>query len=408
MLHSLKIKNFSSFREEQELSLLGTKSTQGDRRFMTTPSDKNVARVAMIYGANASGKSNLLRALGFVSWFILNSWDELKTAEEISFDPFLFTDNAEEPTSFEIVSEDKNGIVYTYNLTLTTKEIVYESLRMREKEDKRRHLVFIRNKEEYKIFSRAKFSMRDIPQKSLRSNASFVSAIRQTTIDSFDGFISTILNLANIDSNVSFLFKDLQKVLKILQSNEKAKQFVEKQISNFDMGISGLEIMEKDISDALGKEFLKALHGTESQKVTLYEADILHRINNKEHRLQISKESNGTQKVIIFLTDIFLILTHGGVLLYDEIESALHPLLVESLLEFFYDEDINSRGAQLICTSHCPDSMNSLHKQQIFFTEKNEQLESSVFRLSDVAGVRNDDNIMQKYLSGTYGGVPNL
>ena len=139
-----------------------------------------------------------------------------------------------------------------------------------------------------------------------------------------------------------------------------------------------------------------------------YDVYVHHSVGGQDFKLTLYQESKGTQKLLPLLTKILSHSEYWGILIYDEIEFSLHPLLLQSLLELFYEEETNPHGAQLICTCHSTDCMNFLHKRQVFLTEKNEEQESSLVRLSDMAGVRNDDNIMQKYLSGTYGGVPKL
>lgn len=412
MLHTLKIKNFSSFREEQEFSLLGTKSTHNDRRFMMTPSGKNVTRVAMIYGANASGKSNFLRALGFVSWFITSSWKALDQGEEIPFSPFLFTKKNHEPTEFEIHSEDQKGTCYIYYLKLTTKKVIQESLRIRKKEDSRTSLIFMRNEENYKIYPRAQFLFKDIPQAALRENISFLSSIKKTNISVFKDFFESIQSIVNIDSQFNFIVKNVSANLKALDKNDDSKKFVEEQLKKIDLGISGIEIKKERLPEEIAQKISRFVGSfappPKEDDFNTYEAHVYHNIGGKKYKLKLEQESNGTQKAIPLLTEIFMTLSKGGLFVYDEIEYALHPLLLQFLLELFYDEDSNPHGAQLICSCHATDSMNFLHKSQIFLAEKNDDQESSLIRLSDMIGIRNSDNLMQKYLSGTYGGVPCL
>lgn len=413
MIHSLKVKNFYSFREEQEFSLSGTKSTADDQRFMTTSSGKNVAKVAMIYGANTSGKSNLLKAFSFLFWFLMHSWKFLEQEQEIPFSPFAFTNEPKEPTTFELVTECKDGTSYIYNLELTTNKILYESLRERKKGDVRFSLMFIREEENYKIYPRANFSLKDIPNKALRNNASFVSTIRQTNISSFDDFIQSIFYLVEIDGLNKTEFQDSQSAFKILLNNTIVKDFVEEKLCQIDLGIAGIDVEQKELLDDFTKEYSKLLtpffkYIGEEFPQNRYDVYVHHSVGGQDFKLALYQESKGTQKAIPLLTKIFLTLNTGGILVYDEIEFSLHPLLIQSLLDLFYDEDMNPLGAQLICTCHSTDCMSHLHKRQIFLTEKDENQESSLIRLSDMIGVRNDDNFMQKYLSGAYGGVPCL
>ena len=412
MLHSLKVKNFFSFREEQEFSLSGVASTEDDRRFFNTQSGKNVAKVGMIYGANASGKTNFLKSMAFLTWFLANSWRRLEEKSEIPYDPFIFTKENQGPTEFEIISESLKGVVYRYKLIFTAKKVLHESLRMRNKGDTRAVFLFIRDEEVYKIYPRVDFSLKDVPKTVLRENASFVAAARQMNVTDFDDFFQSVFCVSVIQGSVDSSFMMERNIFKILENNQNGRLFVEKYLKEFDMGISRLEIKKKEVPDVVRKKINELLNSvvkdTNDVDFDIYNARIVHEIGGKEYSLQIEQESNGTQKMIPLLTWIFFTLSCGGILVYDEIEHALHPLLMEPLLDLFYDEEINPHGAQLICSCHATDSMNFLHKRQIYFASKNVNQESLLTRLSDIAGVRNDDNIMQKYLSGVYGGVPSL
>ena len=111
MLHYLKVKNFYSFREEQTFSLVGTQSTRSDDRFMTTSSGAVLAKSALIYGPNASGKTNFLKSFIFLNWFIRHSWQTLAQDAPISYRPFIFTDDI--PSSkFELCTESTKGSRY--------------------------------------------------------------------------------------------------------------------------------------------------------------------------------------------------------------------------------------------------------------------------------------------------------
>ena len=415
MLHSLKIKNFYSFREEQEFSLLGTKSTSDDQRFMTTPSGRNIAKIAMIYGANASGKTNFLKAFSFLSWFIRYSWRNLSQNEHFSFMPFIFTNSLDKKTSFKVVVESENGHIYTYNLELTPVKIYKESLKV-QWEGKGRHLyLFSRTEDSIKTYKATKFSMKKTVETLLRSNASFISTLLQTKVDIFSDCGDAMI----FKSNVQFFGrtqKDVHTCFDILMRHDKIRYYVEDFIKNSDTGISRIEIKEFKVEEEEERKMISLLtknipniplEGAKG-KFSFYEVSTIHTIKNIEYKFSFDLESNGTQQVISFLAEALSILQDGGVFVYDELEHGIHPLLIQRILDLFYDEATNPRRSQLICTCHATDVLNFLHKRQIFLTEKNDDQESSLYRLSDVAGVRNDDNIMQKYLSGTYGGVPYL
>ena len=422
MLHSLKIKNFSSFREEQEFSLLGTKTTHNDQRFMATSSGGNVARVAMIFGANASGKTNFLKALSFLGWFIRHSWRGLSQKQLIPFTPFSFTDTSP-TTHFQTVVESDAGNVYAYSLELTPEKIFQESLKVQRNGKGRFFTLFSRKNDAVKVYPKntskvdttATFSMNKNVQTLLRSNASFISTLLQTETRIFADFISAM----RFASNVQFLGRtqeDVHLCFDILSNDAAIKHHVEEFIQKSDTGIDQITIdkveIDKEEEKNMRSLLLKTIAHMPSEDMrgefSLYQVSTIHRVNGKDYPFSFELESNGTQQLVFFLAKALLVLRQGGIFVYDELEHGIHPLLLQRLLDLFYNEETNPGKSQLICTCHATDPLNFLHKRQIFFIEKNKHQESSLFRLSDMTGLRTDDNIARKYLSGTYGGVPYL
>lgn len=410
MIHYIKIKNFYSFREEQDFSLLGTKVNQDDDRFMITPTRRILAKTAVILGANASGKTNFLKSFIFLNWFINSSWQNLAQDNQIPYQPFLFTNDIS-PTQFELCTESQDGTQYLYSLILTSENVIFESLKSRKIESKRYSTIFIRKKEDYKIYQSANFSFKiDIPQKLPRKNASFISATRQISITTFDNFLNSFSVIGNVNSfgrtvtdNYYFgrLGDDLDLRNKVVHA-----------IKEFDTGISEFKISSKIIDEAEAVELFKKMNMPiqKNQQRELKQLDIqgIHSVDGENYSLDLDSESNGIRQLLPFLTIVFICLKNGGILIYDEIERGLHPLLIPKIMNLFYNIETNPRNAQLLCTCHSTDIINFLNKKQIFITDRNAKQESNIYKLSSMSGIRNDDNIESKYLSGTYGGIPSI
>ena len=132
MVHYLKLKNFFSFKDNQLFSLDGGANLKGDTRFLETLSGKRTASTALIYGGNASGKTNLLKAFYFLHEFIENSWRNFEQSSEIPIYTFAFTPYPSNTAEFELCTESLEGNVYKYNLKLNKKEVIEESLRVKE------------------------------------------------------------------------------------------------------------------------------------------------------------------------------------------------------------------------------------------------------------------------------------
>lgn len=414
MLHSIKISNFFSFREAQLFNLDSPRSTIGERQFLSTSSGKNAAIAAVLFGGNATGKTNFLKTLPFLRWFIQNSWVMLKPDQPIPFLPFIFTRGNISPSEFEICVESVQGVTYQYYLKLDRKTIYYESLKVKDLGKKTYSSIFYRDAGHVKVYPRAQFNIGDIPKKAIRGNASLISTSIQSGINVFHDFLSAF----NIVSNVDFydvIDNDCNLYLDQLYNNKDLREMIVKTISKCDTGISSLKIIEEDLSEQEKINIFNNIKNTLffnldtslfEENIKSYKADTVHLINNNEFTLPLNFESSGIRRLLPLLTKIFLTLKNGGILVYDEIEKGLHPQIIQYIIDLFYESDINTNGAQLICTSHSADCMNFLTKYQIFLVDKNNEQLSSITRLSDIRGVRNDDNYMIKYLSGKYGGVP--
>ena len=418
MFLSLTVSNWVSFRETSTLSMVSGKMFDNDRRFMPSAMGQNVARTAVIFGANASGKTNFLKAITFLSWFIHNSWREGDSDDVIPFFPFRFTKKLNVPSKFEVVTEDAQKNIYYYALSLTTKTVLSESLSVRKVGSKRKKMLFSREGEVYHRYPDSGFLLKDIPASIRRRNASFIATVKQTELTCFNGFLETM----RVQSNVNFIGRverRPQNGFKDLAHNEELRTHVEQMLADFDTGISALRIktqkakddpklnqdptIQQAIESVLGKVAVKVFMESE-----IYHVSAVHVVDGHKYILPLQFESNGTVQLISLLPEMLKVLDVGSVLVYDELEHGIHPNLLPFLLDLFYSEENNPHGAQLICSCHASDIMRTLDKRQIAFTQKNERQESELYMLDDFQRVRNDDNYEAKYLSGVYGAVPEL
>ncbi|MCY1511449.1 AAA domain, putative AbiEii toxin, Type IV TA system [compost metagenome] len=131
----------------------------------------------------------------------------------------------------------------------------------------------------------------------------------------------------------------------------------------------------------------------------------IHEHGDRRVKIPLAAESSGTQAAYYLLTKLLPVLEHGGTVVYDELEGDLHPLMLEPILALFFNPKTNPKNAQIIFTTHSLEILNDLQKCQILLVEKNEGL-SEAWKLSDMEGVRSDDNFYAKYMAGTYGAVP--
>jgi len=380
MLLEFGARNFYSFKEGFEVSM-----RLGDSCPNKISKGKSYANVLAIKGANASGKTNVLKVFWFLKYFILDSFNQ-KPSEDLFFDSFF---NNSKPTDIYIIFLD-NKIEYRYELKITTKKILSETLYRKDKRDTK----IIERKNNKIIFRIDEFRTLDIMK--LRDNASLVSTANQYAIDEikiiynlFEKFVSNVLPLGRDNY---FFGKD--ETSKFYFNNQRVFQFVKNILAISDTGI-------KDISIEKDKNMI-------TKEITYY--PLFHYdINAKNNFLLFENQSSGIQALFLQLGLYKTVLDIGGVLILDEFDINLHPDLLPMLIDFFDDEEKNPNNAQLIFTTHHTDIMDKLGKYRVVLVNK-EDNESYLYRLDEIQGdiLRNDRSIVQKYKEGKIGGKPRL
>jgi AAA15 family ATPase/GTPase len=376
MIRKVRFNNFYSFKDEQEINFLANK--KNSYSYANIKSKENITKIAAFIGGNASGKTNIMRLFSFLSYFVcMSSKDDTTPLNSIVFKTFY---NNKSPSNFYIEYEDDNKI-YFYELRIQNNVVLKEELKCKEiaKNAKRRKL-FLREKDNltylnklyFKNFSK-KFVM------NIRLDVSLIAFLKSHyNIDVinhvYDYFLKfkTNINERGEISNPAHQIKTLELYLKV------------------DLGLSGFEI-KKEINK-------------ESFKISVTG---LHTIKEKSYKLDFIYESRGTQSLFFTLANIFTAIKNNAVVVIDEIELGLHPEALNKLVSYIIDENKNKR-AQIIFSSHSLRFIKKLDMHQLFLTEKDEHGNSIVYRLNEVKGIRSDENFLAKYMSGAYGGFPNI
>jgi AAA15 family ATPase/GTPase len=407
VIHSLSVKNYASYKNLTEIEFfVGPKA--GDRDIFLESSVKNrrVNAVTALYGANASGKSNLLKALSFLHMFIQNSASWFKPGDEIPIEQFAFSKKEEKdnnPTELGLDFEYK-GILYRYELVITETRVLRESLY------KKQHAfiyIFTREWNEanhaYTLKSRDELKLVTVAQ---RENASFISsAILQA--NEFALEISKCLNMCY--DNMGYLGRTTQTeplvdniydVSEAYNQSNSILSLATHLINKMDLGIHSIIIKERTL-----------IHGGKEQKIRYPYA--VHSVNGKEYLRPMFGESRGTQCLYVTLRYVLPVLLRGGVAVIDEFETGLHPHMVKAITDLFYSKITNPHGAQLIASFHSDYLLSdSLEKYQVVLVQKDpETLISEAWRLDKMRETprpRTVDNIYAKYHAGAYGGVPNI
>ncbi|MFC3627114.1 ATP/GTP-binding protein [Vogesella amnigena] len=414
MLLEFRVKNFRSFRDEQVLSLVASKdNTYQDTNTLATGLKvaPSLLRSAVVYGANAGGKSNLIKALQYMRNVVLES-AALQPGQ--TFDrlhPFkLNTVSASQPTEFE-VTIILNGVRYQYGFSMTTQRIMSEYLLVYKASKPQRwferHFDEATGKDVYHFSSGLK-GAKNLWEGATRTNALFLSIAVQLNSDAlrpvFDWYAKQLVivnELAQISTHTS---------IQMLKKEEGRKQ-----ICNF---LSAADISIADIEVVTNKVPGQAIHfdiaagKTEVRTEEMEEQQIRfsHVTEQGKAVFDLMDESNGTRNLLFLTGPVLDILTKGLTLIVDELDTSLHTLLVRELVRLFHRPEVNTGGAQLIFTTHDTsllDAPDLFRRDQIWFVEKDRDQASYLVALSEFSP-RKNEALERGYLMGRYGGIPFL
>lgn len=397
MIKSLKITNFCSIGETQTISFEISKKDKLDDSSAKI-SNKYINLVNCFIGHNASGKTTILKAISFLFWLINNSYTSTKMDEFIPVVAHKFFKDKTTKIEMEFYSQKK---LFLYKLAVDKHYIKNEFLGENVERAYTKIFEYTRTESGWD-FSAPKVNINenDLLRFKERKNVSVLSSLIET------GYLPQIVFIKNFKSNVTSMGHFLQHPLNVFFEVSNAL-FVNKEtqknsldfMRDIDVGISNFSFSEAIIRNG------KNVDETEKK----YLLECVHKSEAGEFKLPLIEESNGTIHSLELWSKITSTLKTGGVVILDEIESGLHPYVVKKIVSFFENTESNPHGAQLIFSTHQHLLLNDRAKTQIFIVEKiNEKFETELFRLDEVEGIRNDDNYFNKYLAGTYGGIPHV
>jgi AAA15 family ATPase/GTPase len=422
MITNITIENYRSFKEEISFSLIAesSKSKEDNVFAQSLAQGKDELRLlksALIYGANASGKTNLLRCLYEIISFIGRS--NLKVGDNIyCYDPFKFsTTTRNKPVRFTIDFIGKDEIKYNYGIEFSLKEILKEELIYypfgREK------LLFSRliedNDKIHKVKAGSDLNRNDIEVFSNQSILSkFGSDIPHKIISEAFIYITNIEVINACSSRKVSILKN--EISKTLVDNQILKKKMDELIFFSDTGISSLSIKEADKNKFKFPEDLSEKVKAKILDDFKYNVLGIHPLYDENERqigdetLNIEDESHGTKTLFSLGGKILQTLESGSPLFIDEIDAGLHPFLSKLIVAIFQNKRINSKNAQLVFTTHDTNLLDRtlFRKDQIWLVEKNEQGISDIYSLQDFNDVREDTPFDKWYMAGKFGGIPNL
>ncbi len=405
MLLRFRLANHRSIREEHELSLIGTEFNAGTAR-ETGLSSKGrgvtALPVAGVFGANASGKSNLLSGLRFMRTAVRESVTEwAKYPGVVPREPFKLDSQCRDDTTLCEVDLvlGVDPVRYTYGFELSDDRV--EAEWMHAYPQGRRQVWFDRDAargdeggDEF-VFRGTGFQGRSADLVAFtRSNALFLSVgatLNDPQLSAVHRWFSDNLWLVTPGADIASRTRWTQHLLADVKEAPKYAEDILRLLSIADLGLTGA-----DIDRETGAVRLR------------------HRAADSDVALDfLREESLGTHAWFAFLGPLLTALTAGAVLLVDELDSSLHPTLAAEVVRLFQDLDANPKGAQLIFTTHDATLLGSpvldrpLDRDQIWITAKQRSGETELYPLID-AKPRPDENLERGYLRGRYGGIPRL
>ena len=416
MLIEFTVKNFRSIKEEQILSLAKAKGDEleSSNSFVpTAPSSVALLRSVAIYGPNAAGKSNIIRAMMEMESIVRNSASSYQEGDEIDVTPFLFNEkSSNEPSEFEMIFISK-GVRYQYGFSATKFNIEEEWLIAYPKGHPQRWFTRIYNKKkkasEYK-FSDYLTGQKSVWQQATRSNALFLSTAVQLNSEQLkpvfnwfkDKFRPVSVGGWGPSITASLCADDEIKKEKTLSFLKAAD------LNIFDIHIEKEKFdpstLPKDIPESAKKRIIKDLKDKE-----ILDIKTIHKTSeNKLVNLEFNEESDGTQQLFSLAGPWLETLKHGYVLVIDELHNNLHPTMVKYLVSLFHSNKTNPKNAQLIFTTHETSILNQgvFRRDQVWFCEKNNLQATALYPLTDFSPRKDRENIELGYLSGRYGALP--
>lgn len=412
MLLEFTVGNFRSFYEKKTFSMLAQSLKEEPKENVAKELSYNVLKTVAVYGANSSGKSNLVGAMERMSDVVRYSV-KLNPQDTLQYEPFMLLKDNSVPTFFE-ASFLKDGFYYRYGFSYNETNIVEEWLFRKTTPRSKEQTLFIRNKDGI-AFEDKKFPEGIGLEKRLNNNRLFLSLCAQ-----LGGEVSSLV-MAWFNHNLRVVYGLENQKYRVVSTSALRNNTEEGRRSldlfkKLQLGFDDIIIREDNTS--LVGESIGLYLDLESLKRAKIES--IHRLYDKNGEIcgQVnfafdSNESSGTRKLFDISGYIFNTLEYSSILVIDELDAKMHPLISQQIIKLFNDPKTNPNNAQLIFTTHDTHLLSSkmLRRDQIWFTEKNDVEQTDLYCLTDIvlpdgSKPRNDANYEKNYIAGRYGAIP--
>ena len=416
MLLQFNFKNYKSFRDDTTLDLTATKISEFNNHVISIANER-VLPVAAIFGANASGKSNVQEAFRYMATYVLQSLNyggdesssKKKKSEFFKPTPFLFdTKSKTAESTFEVyfIDTEENGAkTYNYGFAVNSTGVCEEWLNYKSKSSRGDFKTIFYRKDDELDLSGIPAKSQENLRIALEKETLLVSLGARLKISRLkyvrDWFVGN--EVANFGQPIENYFLS-QLIPEGFANDKEVQKKVVQYFSSFDDSIIGFNVESLPTND----------DNDENEHIKI---DAVHKMIGSDDTttIPLSHESAGTLKMFALYPMLQFVLSSGGVLFIDELNARLHPLLVRTFVITFLNSEINTNHAQLVFTSHDSWQLNGnmLRRDEIWFTEKDTDGVSTLYSLADFVDedgtkIRKDENYERNYLLGKYGAIPSL
>jgi len=416
MIAEFTVQNHLSFRDPVTLSFLASgKISEYRDDNVISQSRLPLLKTAVIYGANASGKSNLLASMSWMRRFVINSSKEGQAGEPIVIRPFkLDVDCLESPSRFEIVFFI-DGIRYRYGFEVTSTQVVREWLLKAEKVAEKE--LFVRMGDA--IETGTGFGEGKGLEEKTRPNALFLSVVANLNGKIAGSIINWFRNVRFIHGLQDRSYGNVS--VNMIQDTAERVRMLD-MIRRADLGIENFEVKEEeqdrsDILKLFSEEGRRMLNDLPSRNVALSTVHTRYKDGQPFDTVSMDlddEESEGTRKFFKLIGPVLECLATGGVIVADELEAKLHPMLTRMIVRLFHSAATNPKNAQLLFATHDTNLLQHVRfrRDQIWFTEKTRQQATDLYSLAEIklptGAVRKDASYAKDYFRGRYGAIPYL
>lgn len=415
MLIQFSVKNFKSFKEKQVFSMEAGAGDENIENIINIKgTNENVLKSTALYGANASGKTNLISALSVAILMVRLSNNRQPGEKLMQIEPFAFDDKTvNEPSEFEFIFYTNNN-KYIYGFKADKNRIYEEYLYQYFSAKPTR--IFERNGENYEFLQADKAKLEAIKNQNLENKLFLSTATTWNYDKTKEPYLWFAQKIDSFQGGIELSVDSLEAYDN--DKNEELKKFTLRLLEEADIVIKDynveIEEAEMDRNTLMHLQGLKLpVPGVLPKQKSLKSITMTHEVINdkdeiKVYNLNYFNESSGTRILFSMAPILKSVFERGKIIIIDEIERSLHPSLVEMIIKFFHNPEINKGNAQLIFNTHDTNllSLDIFRRDQIWFAEKDPKKGATELYPLDDFSVRKTENIQKGYLNGRYGAIP--